>query len=144
MLRNSLTTGFADATFGYGPAGVGWRPMVGDWAWPAQGGHAAVVADGLDTVGLYDPATGSFYLRNSLTTGAADLSFAYGATAQGWVELCGRWPDNPPALRDQALPAAAPIAADQWITDLGRTLAASAANDQSAQLADAVFANYAS
>ena len=31
MLRNSLTTGAADLSFGYGPPGAGWQPLTGCW-----------------------------------------------------------------------------------------------------------------
>jgi hypothetical protein len=79
-LRNSLTTGNADITIGYGPAGQGWLPVVGDW----NGG-------GTTTVGLYDPATGYFYLHNSNTTGKGEVAFYYGATGQNWIPVAGDW-----------------------------------------------------
>ncbi len=43
------------------------RPMVGDWD-----------CDGIDTPGLYRPADGYVYLRNSNTQGIADVSFFFG------------------------------------------------------------------
>ena len=49
-------------TFPYGPAGGGWTPIVGDWD-----------GDGMDTIGLYNPTTSMFYLRNSNTQGYADV-----------------------------------------------------------------------
>ena len=57
-----------------------WEPVVGDWD-----------GDGRDTVGLFDPMTGMFYLRNSLTTGIADVAFPYGAPQSGWQPLIGDW-----------------------------------------------------
>ena len=53
-LRNSNTTGSADLTFTYGSPN--WQPIAGDWD-----------GDGKDTVGVFN--NGTFYLRNSNTTG---------------------------------------------------------------------------
>jgi hypothetical protein len=142
LLRNSLDTGSADIAFGYGAPGAGWKPLVGDWAWPASGSGLAVVADKIDCVGLYDPASSYVYLRNSLTTGPADLTFGYGATARGWVALAGRWPDAPPPSTAQAYDNATAVAVDEWVTELGQALASSASDDRAAQLADAVFTDY--
>jgi murein DD-endopeptidase MepM/ murein hydrolase activator NlpD len=79
-LRNSNTTGGADVTFSYGPAGLGWIPLVGDWN-----------GDGTDTIGLYNPGNGTFYLRNSNSIGFADITFSYGPPGQNWVPLTGDW-----------------------------------------------------
>ncbi len=79
-LRNSNDSGYADATFAYGPPAGHWLPIVGDWN-----------GDGTDTIGLYNPVTSVFYLRNSNTTGYADLAFAYGAAGGGWKPLVGDW-----------------------------------------------------
>jgi hypothetical protein len=76
----SNAAGFADVTFGYGPPGAGWIPLTGDWN-----------GDGIDTVGLYNPASGTFFLRNANTPGAADLTFAYGPAGAGWTPLAGDW-----------------------------------------------------
>ncbi|MBW3557384.1 MAG: hypothetical protein KY454_10675, partial [Actinobacteria bacterium] len=69
-LRNSNTTGTADLTFLvttcctiYGNAG--YQPVVGDWN-----------GDGTDTPGVVSGNT--WFLRNSNTTGTADLTFGYG------------------------------------------------------------------
>ncbi|MGQ0570351.1 MAG: hypothetical protein ACT4P5_12650 [Armatimonadota bacterium] len=43
------------------------------------------------TVGLYNPTTGTFFLRNSNTAGAADTAFAYGPPGAGWTPLVGDW-----------------------------------------------------
>ena len=43
------------------------------------------------TIGLYNPATSLFYLRNSNTTGIADLTFGYGPPGAGWKPLAGDW-----------------------------------------------------
>lgn len=46
---------------------------------------------GSDTIGLYDPSSSQFYLRNSNTPGFADLTFAYGAGGAGLVPITGDW-----------------------------------------------------
>ncbi|QQS54894.1 MAG: hypothetical protein IPM89_03375 [Candidatus Competibacteraceae bacterium] len=46
------------------------------------------------TVGLYNPATGTFYLRNSNTAGVANIAFRYGPANVGWIPLAGDWDDN--------------------------------------------------
>ncbi len=86
FLRNSNTSGVADITFTFGPAfpvtattGT-WLPVVGDWT-----------GAGSDRVGLYDPATSVFYLRNSLTTGQADTVVVYGTGDAGLLPVTGNW-----------------------------------------------------
>jgi hypothetical protein len=87
-LKYSNSAGPADLTFAYGPpdpgyngtTNVGWTPIVGDWN-----------GDGTDTVGLYNPATGIFYLKNSNSAGPADITFAYGPGSLGWKPLTGDW-----------------------------------------------------
>lgn len=44
-----------------------------------------------DTVGLYNPATSWFFLRNSHGAGPADLTFAYGPAGFGWTPRRGEW-----------------------------------------------------
>lgn len=41
-LKYRTTTGMADAVFGYGVPGAGWKPLAGNWT----GGSALVAADG--------------------------------------------------------------------------------------------------
>jgi hypothetical protein len=53
-------------------------PFMGDWN-----------CDGVDTPGLYRQSDGFVYLRNSNTSGAADVSFFYGNP--GDVPLAGDW-----------------------------------------------------
>ena len=43
------------------------------------------------TVGLYDPASSTFYLRNSNGEGMADSVFGYGAAGAGWKPVAGDW-----------------------------------------------------
>jgi hypothetical protein len=47
--------------------------------------------NGIDTAGLYEPATGKFFLRNSNTSGAADLVFAFGGIGATLVAVSGDW-----------------------------------------------------
>jgi hypothetical protein len=53
---------------------------VGDWTGTGQ-----------VTVGLFDPKTSVFYLRDSNTTGFADQVIAYGAPNAGWQPIVGDW-----------------------------------------------------
>ncbi|MCC6744778.1 MAG: FG-GAP repeat protein [Acidobacteria bacterium] len=80
FLRNSNSPGPGDVVFGYGPAGLGWVSLAGDWD-----------GDGDDTVGLYDPATGNFFLKNSNVAGGADLVYGFGQPGLGWIALSGDW-----------------------------------------------------
>src|SRR4029079_19451476 len=43
------------------------------------------------TVGLYDTATSTFFLRNSNSSGSADLTFTFGAPGVGYVPITGDW-----------------------------------------------------
>ena len=45
----------------------------------------------MDTIGLYDPSTTLFRLKNSLSGGTADELFAFGKANAGWVPLIGDW-----------------------------------------------------
>ncbi|HYT89181.1 MAG TPA: PQQ-dependent sugar dehydrogenase, partial [Gemmataceae bacterium] len=48
---------------------------------------------GASSVGVFDPATGNWYIRNNNSSGAPDITpFAYGAA--GWVPLAGDWDGN--------------------------------------------------
>ena len=68
----------ADSFFGFGPGGLGWKPIVGDYD-----------GDGDETVGLYSPSNGFFFLRNANSPGAADLTFGYGPA--NVTPLVGDW-----------------------------------------------------
>jgi len=55
--------------------------LAGDWN-----------GNGTDTVGLYHPKTGTFYLTNSNTNGEADITFRLGPkNANGLKPLSGNW-----------------------------------------------------
>ena len=40
---------------------------------------------------MYDPATGTWYLRNALSTGVADMTFGFGSPGAGWLPVVGDW-----------------------------------------------------
>ncbi len=75
----------ADVAFTFGPRGDrGWQPLVGDWD-----------GDGVDTVGLYDPAVGGFHLRASSDPNDSALAvsaFTFGPRNNaGWIAIAGDW-----------------------------------------------------
>jgi subtilisin-like proprotein convertase family protein len=47
------------------------------------------IPSGLDTIGLFDPATGSYFLRNSNSSGGADVVFSFGPG--GAMPITGDW-----------------------------------------------------
>jgi murein DD-endopeptidase MepM/ murein hydrolase activator NlpD len=71
------------AAYSFAFGGAGDKPVVGDWN-----------NNGTETVGVYRPANGSgtFYLRNSLSTGFADrtITLNFGQSAEA-VPVAGRW-----------------------------------------------------
>ncbi|MDP9395815.1 MAG: SpoIID/LytB domain-containing protein [Actinomycetota bacterium] len=71
----ALRTGSGVVRFRFGTAGD--RPVVGDWD-----------GDGRDEIGVVRGAT--WYLRNSLSSGAASTSFTYGRTT-GDLPVVGDW-----------------------------------------------------
>ena len=75
------TGGDADLVFNYGPVGLGWLPVVGDFD-----------GDGDDTIGLYAPESGFFFLKNANEAGDGDLVFGYGPI--GATPLLADWDGN--------------------------------------------------
>ncbi len=61
----------------YGSAGQGLLPLLGNFGGRGSG------------LGLYDPATGTFFLRNTVDEGAADQVVGFGP--RGAVPICGNW-----------------------------------------------------
>jgi len=55
-----------------------WIPLAGDWT-----------GKGYKSIGLYNPSTATFYLRNSNTSGSADITAVFGNA--NWVPLVGDW-----------------------------------------------------
>lgn len=76
--RNDITDPVDELTpFLFG--GPGFIAIAGDWNY-----------DGVDSVGVYDPATSNFYLRNSNDSGIADAGqFTFGRP--GWIPIAGDW-----------------------------------------------------
>jgi len=68
----------SERTLRYGAAGFDWRPFVGDFD-----------GDGRTGIGLYDCASGSFFLRNTLDEGEADVTIGFGAP--GGLPIVGDW-----------------------------------------------------
>ena len=66
------------AELSFGPSDRAMVPLAGDWD-----------GDGVDSPGLYDPETGSFFLRNSCTSGPADLTFTFGPPRA--IPVVGDW-----------------------------------------------------
>jgi hypothetical protein len=54
--------------------------MAGDWN-----------GDGTTTIGLFDAAASTFYLRNSNSPGLADYAFGYGLAPSSWFPVAGAW-----------------------------------------------------
>ncbi|MHB8628131.1 MAG: right-handed parallel beta-helix repeat-containing protein [Aggregatilineales bacterium] len=67
---------FGSYQFQYGVAGD--SPVMGDW-----------IGQGHDGVGLFRQSNGFTYLRNTLTTGFADITFVYGIA--GDIPIAGHW-----------------------------------------------------
>lgn len=87
LLRNSNTAGLPDVETPFGPknASPALIPLVGNWS----GG------DSIDGIGLYNPTTGQFLLKdNPATGGAADFVFTFGAGGQGYLPVVGNWDDD--------------------------------------------------
>jgi len=82
FLQNVAFGGTANLTLNYGAGGL--RPIFGNW----DGGTGVA---GADTVGVYNPATGAFFLKNSNATGNADISFIYGPANAGFLPIAGDW-----------------------------------------------------
>jgi hypothetical protein len=82
MLSYSNAPGPADMTFYYGPADAHqWIPLAGDWD-----------ANGMDSPGLFDPQTSSFFLKNACAPGDADYTFSFGDPKMYWVmPIVGDW-----------------------------------------------------
>ncbi|MCI0459880.1 MAG: VCBS repeat-containing protein [Gemmataceae bacterium] len=59
---------------------VAWQPVAGDWD--------GVGADG---IGVFDPTTAVWYLRNSVNAGAPNVTSPFPYGAPGWVPVVGDW-----------------------------------------------------
>ncbi len=79
FFRNLHLAGAADRSLLFGPAGDGIVPLAGDWN-----------RDGQTTIGTWNPATGQFRLKNTLTQGPANVTFIL-AARRGATPLAGDW-----------------------------------------------------
>ncbi len=78
LLRNANSAGIPEVVFTHGSRGD--LPVAGDWN-----------GDGTDTIGYY--RRGTFYLRNSNSSGGADISFAFG-NSEGDLPIAGDWNED--------------------------------------------------
>jgi len=69
------------------PASSSSRPSSSSLA--ASSSSVPAVCEGTATIGLFNPASAVFSLRNSKTAGAADTTFGYGGA--NWKSLMGDW-----------------------------------------------------
>lgn len=86
-LRNSNSKGPPDIETNFGPeaASPGSIAIAGNWS----GGDAT------DGIGLYDPATGRFYLKDDASHhGPADHQFGLGRIAPDLIPIAGDWDGN--------------------------------------------------
>ena len=84
LLRNTNSGGLPDLETPFGPknASPALIPIVGNWSGVGT----------TDGIGLYDPATGQFLLKNNPATGGpADFSFRFGAGGLGYLPVVGNW-----------------------------------------------------
>jgi hypothetical protein len=83
-----------ESSFSFG--GVGFIPVYGDWN-----------GDGIATIGAFDPATATWYLRNEPGPGNPDLVFQFGSA--GAIPVVGDWDGNGTTTVGVYVPATA-----QW------------------------------
>jgi PKD repeat protein len=104
-----------DITIAFGANLSGYQAMVGDWD-----------GDGVDTIGVFVPSTGLFYLKdanNTVLDPAHDITVAFGANLSGYQAIVGDW-DGPERTRSTsntvsllAAPSLAPVAVDSALAD---------------------------
>jgi hypothetical protein len=80
-LRDTDTPGPGNSITNYGPHNSNWSPLAGDWD-----------GDGAVTLGLYDPTTSTFYLKQS--NGQPDIVVQYGPPHSNWLPVVGDWDGN--------------------------------------------------
>ncbi|MET0402424.1 MAG: BNR-4 repeat-containing protein [Cystobacter sp.] len=97
--------------FGFGPATTPFLPLVGDWN-----------QDGLPTIGIVDPVTGRYFLRDSLEGGVADVSGTGGTAGLGASDGPTAWDTQDPALTHYLRWEALPTNRDQPYDCSGRAL----------------------
>ena len=78
-VESAEETTYFDVEYGFGAEGD--LAFVGDFD-----------GDGIDTIGLFRPSNGIFYLKNTHTEGPTDVEFAFGAS--GDLPVSGDWTDQ--------------------------------------------------
>jgi hypothetical protein len=114
-LRSSVSPGAPDVgVFQYG--GAGWIPVTGNWA-------GDVTGRGQTGIGVVDPVTETWYLRNTASAGAPDFApFSYGGA--GWRPVAGSWngTGGAPQLADSFEPFVADTSAGITQAQLNATV----------------------
>ncbi len=104
-----------DITVAFGANLSGYQAIVGDWD-----------GDGVDTLGVFVPSTGLFYLKDAndaVLDPANDITVAFGANLSGYQAIVGDW-DGPEGTGDisstaslPGAPSLAPGAVDSALAD---------------------------
>lgn len=87
-----LTNYISTLNFAYGDYDNNWIPLAGDWdgiCKPKDGG-----ACDRDTIGLFNPSSSAFYLKNSNATGYSDVTVGFGTPGLGQIPIIGDWDGN--------------------------------------------------
>ncbi|MBB5867456.1 hypothetical protein F4553_000835 [Allocatelliglobosispora scoriae] len=86
----SLTSGTIDSWTATNYSAFGYKNVVDTY-----NGHIPVAGDwngdGTTTIGSWDTASSTFYLKNSNSSGAADYVFGYGCSGCGDIPVAGDW-----------------------------------------------------
>jgi RHS repeat-associated protein len=85
QLWNDDPKGKPDYQFVFGPAGAGLQPIAGDWDGDGKG---------YDSVGVYEPATSVFYLKDTNKSGGPDHAVKVNPKGPGALPLAGDWDDT--------------------------------------------------
>ncbi|MEP7287918.1 MAG: RHS repeat-associated core domain-containing protein [Chloroflexota bacterium] len=84
VLRDSNSAGSPTYDFTFGASGD--IPIVGNW----NGNTGGIVpGNGKDGIGVYRPSNGTFYLRNTLSSGFADYTITFGNPSD--LPIAGDW-----------------------------------------------------
>jgi hypothetical protein len=70
-------------SFSFGVSNTTHLPVAGDWD-----------GDGKDSIGIYNPSNGKFFLRNSMSAGFANYEFTVGTSPANKFPIAGDWDGN--------------------------------------------------
>lgn len=84
LLNHNVDSPRADVTIQFGPAGLNWMPVVGNWS-----GQQSASGKPIDTIGLFDPVNERFYLRSANAGGIADTVVDFMGVRQGSQPFLG-------------------------------------------------------